>query len=443
MLFRSLTSWAQGKPVLRVKNANEPVEPDSHFSLHYNRLAALTGLLLENVQLPLLSAPTHRGGWIDPVVLVERLKAWRKQDRPIEPHDFALALLRLAPENRESALRLAKKHGGETGDALCYALGAEGIRIGTTPAFWIAAARTRNPFLDDLAVEKIHPGLGPDAGLAVRLHWQTETVTEHYKNPFEKAVAEMVKIKPRPDSAFTVDRMTVSYGPVLPERVETACVSVMLHAGFSADGFRYKQAATLLRWTFTLWPASREPLFASLAQWLMDETNGFEYRQGYRHPVMVVAFEALTDSHTWLGPMASLLLTLALLSPDAECRSLGVDAFVAAVEDGRFNTDIVGGSIAKFLPKTLCKCVRLVQSLTEVARVSPRHAKAVAAVIERSLCGDPSRAPRDLGKLLALWLELQVGHNLRVTAPEARAYLAGLKTGQAANIAKQLLASAS
>jgi hypothetical protein len=434
-----LKSWATGQRILHGGEVEKPVNPESHFPLHYNRLAALTDLLLENVQLPLLSAPTHRGGWIDPMALVERLKAWRAQDRPVEPHDFALALLRLAPENKETALTEAEKLGGETGEAFAYALGAENVSVGHTSGFWVAAARSRNPFLDDPAVEQRHPGLGPDAGLAARFYWKTGQITEHFKSPFQKAVIESVAPELSPKTSFKMDQMTIGYTPALPKKVETALVSVMMHAGFSADGFNHRLVINQLKWTFTLWPNSREPLFATLVHWLMFETNSFEYRQGYRHPIMQVTFEALVDSHTWLGPMASLLLTLTLLSPDAECRDLGIKGFTASVEDGRFNADILGSSLAKLLPTSLCKCARLVQSLAEVSRVSPGHALAVAAVIENAMRGEASRAPRDLGKLLELWLQLNAAHNLRVTSVEARDFLKNLTTGQAAKMARQLL----
>jgi hypothetical protein len=53
---------------------------------------------------PLLALPTHVGGWIDPRVFAERYAATERHD----PWDLAEALLRLAPDGRDEALKAIK-----------------------------------------------------------------------------------------------------------------------------------------------------------------------------------------------------------------------------------------------------------------------------------------------------------------------------------------------
>ena len=70
---------------------------------------------------PLLSAPTHSGGWIDPRELVTRFR--QRSDLAIanEPADLILALLRLAPDYRSVALDDAGRLAGRArrGDSPC------------------------------------------------------------------------------------------------------------------------------------------------------------------------------------------------------------------------------------------------------------------------------------------------------------------------------------
>src|SRR5262249_59572061 len=54
----------------------------------------------------LLSSPTHKGGWIDPVVLAERAR--NLDGANVDDLDISLALMRMAPERRGEALRKLK-----------------------------------------------------------------------------------------------------------------------------------------------------------------------------------------------------------------------------------------------------------------------------------------------------------------------------------------------
>ncbi len=94
---------------------------------------------------PLFSAPTHAGGWIDPPVLLDRLRRRIGMPHADDDFDIELALLRLAPDNRDTTLREAGSLAGEFAAALRHALGAEGEPIGPTASLWAAAARREPP----------------------------------------------------------------------------------------------------------------------------------------------------------------------------------------------------------------------------------------------------------------------------------------------------------
>jgi hypothetical protein len=98
-----ITSWLTGKA------------PDSHVFGGEQALARFTSswrdVLARRVAraqaAPLLAAPTHAGGWIDPPVLVERFRERCRLRVADEPEDLILAILRLAPDHRALALAAA------------------------------------------------------------------------------------------------------------------------------------------------------------------------------------------------------------------------------------------------------------------------------------------------------------------------------------------------
>lgn len=95
---------------------------------------------------PLLSAPTHRGGWIDPMVLASRLGRY-PGSTSMSPVDATQAVLRVAPWRSASALPLLQHLSGEIIEAMRFALGDPAISPrgeSPTPDVWWAAERVRS-----------------------------------------------------------------------------------------------------------------------------------------------------------------------------------------------------------------------------------------------------------------------------------------------------------
>lgn len=68
------------------------------YAYHKVMVQALT-FIESDVQLPLLSTPTHQPCWVAPDVLTERLLHYQQADHMPEPADMQLALARIAPES--------------------------------------------------------------------------------------------------------------------------------------------------------------------------------------------------------------------------------------------------------------------------------------------------------------------------------------------------------
>ncbi len=104
--------------------------------------------ILERIQqgqyLPLLSAPTHHGGWLEPSQLIERQSQWHQAGVKPDSYDLTLALLRIPASERE-ALALAPELHNELRNALRYIVGADSTIEQMDTALFQVALYAREP----------------------------------------------------------------------------------------------------------------------------------------------------------------------------------------------------------------------------------------------------------------------------------------------------------
>ncbi|MCB0840450.1 MAG: hypothetical protein KDD99_27475, partial [Bacteroidetes bacterium] len=141
-------NWGQGSPSADVAFDWRFATQSPLYNYWYQRFGEVFYLLAHNYSLPLLSTPTHREGWIDPKILIERIKAWQAESKPLMHIDFQLAITRLWLPGAEKYLDLVKEEiKGEVQRILCFL-----FNQGTEPegpfediAQWWTAGITKNP----------------------------------------------------------------------------------------------------------------------------------------------------------------------------------------------------------------------------------------------------------------------------------------------------------
>lgn len=384
------------------------------FEFLRQRMANVADQIVSRCTLPLLSAPTHLGGWIDPEALVRRSLTWREAKREPDLFDQVLALLRLAPENRADALKAIKTLKGEFAEALKLALGGK-AKTGPNQALWLAAWRSRCPSGDLPEFEAIHPKLGPDGGTAAVYSWAAERDERVYEGRTYYNLVLGTSIKPE-------WKKTSASGPCLP---------VLFHTPWRLGG----NYASLLAGTGILWPANAEATFAQCLEALTMTVNYSDVADRE----LYVLVKRLGDPHCELRPMACLALALALAAHENGLRGFASDALIAAITEGRLDSVALGSVMSRLLETGFNPLCRWARGLREVARVSIGHAKAVGVLLINTLQGDSSNAPKDVGILLELLFELvsQTGVKLH---DSTRKYLASIKTGgKTGRLARQLL----
>lgn len=365
----------------------------------------------------LLSSPTHERGWIDAATLVERIN-----DLTIAPPetDVVLALLRLAPDGRTSALKNLKPSlKGEWIDAVKHGLGTDGIRIGKTAALWAAAARCRSPLKDDPKVAKAFPGLGPGAGTAAQFETQFRQEQTKYG---------------------LIRHFKIVTSETLPKNVPTNIPSQLFQRNrHDSDSLSFHDIGTTagsIRWLATMWPAAQESFFATGAECIGENLDWWEAQWHNR-----CFLEPLLDPDTPLLAMGAMLLLCGLAAKEPGEHGLAVDIAIQAINDGRLGTDNMSHMLTTGITSDHFNLPRLAKRLHDIANSSDLHAYVVMHSAETAISSsNPKQLPKGIGDIFELLAEIGTRLERGVENPDCRSFLESLTgSNKAAKVAKHLL----
>jgi len=376
-LANLVLAWLQRGLPKTWRATREP--PNLEHSL-YLRLRAIAVRAAVGEARPLLSRPTHRRAWIEPVALVERLAWWQQTKNTPDSLDLVLALLRLAPEGRSAGLASAKRLSGEVGRVVRAALGSK-EKAGESKALWLA-----------------------------------------------------VTPRPRRLEPLAKGGVEVLVSPGLSDKTPPDHLAELLHAP-RVCVYEFRNTTALTRWIGTIWPGNLEPYFADGVRSISANIDWWEANWTQQ-----AFLEPLLDPDTSLGPMARWLIAIGLAAKEPGQSRLATEAFITTVDDHRLDPTELGATMATLLPCQIVKAARWARTLGEAARASEAHSEAVCVAIAHALRGDSKLAPKDIGALLELFYEQLIEtRGVLEEGDEARLFLAGLKTGKAGKLAKKIL----
>jgi hypothetical protein len=150
--------------------------------------------------------------------------------------------------------------------------------------------------------------------------------------------------------------------------------------------------------------------------------------------------EPLLEPTTPMGPMACLLLVLALAGKEPGQTAIAIDALVHAHAQGRFeSSQALGDPLRALLATPLLKAARLHKSLQAALRADSGIAGFVFELLCAALQARPDDPPRDMAALLGLTLELKMAGERTLTSA-ARDALAVMKlSGSGRALQRELL----
>ena len=356
----------------------------------------------------LLSTPTHRGGWIDASVFVKRLIEAESKGIKYDDSDKVLALLRLMPEGRSAALKLFEATNpskNEWNNAVRYSLGAEKIKIGKAPHFWIAAARCRNSIDDNTAIEKAFPGYGPDAGISATYHFEIRKID--YRETFLAI--------PQPELPKTSMDWSL----------------LLLAALHSSTTIHWAERDGVFPWFLSIWPQNLDPAIAiSINSHSQNVDKNYDY--GFRH-----ALTAIASSPVSLSPIGVTALFLGLGAKFAMLHNTAIDTLITVIADGRLTLELTTATIRELLQFDYVTLSRWLKPFKTIAEQSDSHAVFIQELLENIIDSIPSR---ETGSFLELIYELAVSLDRPIRSDKCRLFLESLTgTGKAAKLAKKLL----
>ncbi|OXM46048.1 DUF6493 family protein [Amycolatopsis alba] len=339
--------------------------------------------LLDGTARP-VSAATHQGGWLDPVVFVSRML-----EHPEAPEDdVADALLRLAPDTRPEARSLASALTGPHADCIRYALG--GPPIGDTGWTALAAARARYPESADPAAA-LRGDPGPPFTWTAKIGLNQYGLTSLDIDETPEAVS--------PKAPW----LGVLFGSPAPEWLGfTEC-----HEAVSS-------------------PYDRDHLEAAVAGNLLF--NDFEV--GY--PVEKAALPPFLDSPSTPGLPGTMLIATTLVLKRAAAVQLGMDAALTLLDRRMLGPRALGEALGVLGPELIP--TRLAPRLSTIAN---EHPIAILSTLDTLL---PRLEPSHRGvfALLELAADLMERGAGTISA-ETKTWLAGFKgSSKAAKAASRL-----
>ncbi len=392
------------------------------------RLAEIRDRLRRGEVMPLLSAPTRRGGWIDPLVLVRRWSAWEAKGCVLGKYDVIQALLRLSPERRDEAVAPARALESPWASALRWALAGELQRGsgGLDEDIWIAAGRARYPF-DDLVVDGEvggYPG-EPDGSRAAVYSWEAREKVSRTPAYREDTSTSMMGLKSGRGGAevFPGDphnaRLLSQYRP-----------TVLLHLGLGSQvDVRWN-----IDWAGTIWPLNRDSSYVRGIRRMLGRMGD---KSTALHPNHVF-LEPLMNSDEPLRDTAVLATVIGLCGLDEDLQAVGKDVVTTAIDDGRLDSAALSRAIETIAPAHWFKVNRISANLADVAPMSSLHAWVIARTLEH-LAVASRTLPKDGHHIFTPLLELLTQLGLGVE-PATVGALGSLKgSGKSAKLAKKLL----
>lgn len=407
-------------------------------------LRAIAGHIHRGDARPLLSAPTHKGGWIDPLAWVERLRQTH-DDAIADSMDFRLSMLRLAPDHRAEARAQAAALPAPLRRIVDFALGGDARPAQADRAryaAWITAARCRDPYRDwsaELAPLNLDDQY-PDGVRPARYIWRSSHTPHHYDNIRTKlpeltlsvtcesgdvAVKGAGGMLDRITSAFRIQRATDW------SSLPTAALNRRMDAKPRLFGDFNRPWVT--QWLSFIWPQNPAAACMRGVTRLMLRTDDSSSSWSPSHGFLQSLFQR---GRPWREP-GHLLLCVGLVGKDADARGLAIDALIEGIDARLFDPDVFAATIARLAEGAWIKYNRLGDALMPVVHVSPLHAHAVSEALQRWL-PNLELTQKNAFRLLEVLVEAQALTNEPIKA-DIRTLLKGLTgSSKAAKIAKQL-----
>lgn len=352
--------------------------------------------------LPLLSTPTHRPAWIDPVVLVSRLSEYQKRRMKPDSLDFQIAVSRVALDDTGKAVRLAEQAlAGEYRELLLFLFRPEARPHGpfTFQAVWMTAALVKSPDtvydeFADFPYSAVHRGyLTGDIPFDVSI----------FEKPLGKA-DRIVQLIPPASKNVAIKWMFGGYALYMDYR---PCFPIpLLVETFWMIPLREKDLRRLL----LLSPNAPRVFLALLVR---DRVRDAYWNDLELAKLSLITLQTLRELDLeWRGGMMLTFLAVCLLSVDRPVRLCAADLWAELVEKELIDNAALGRVFGKIQALEWAPVQRISGLVIEMLiNRSSFHNKELSVLFVSFLSCLPEKPVKDLRQLLETFSELQTVNN--------------------------------
>lgn len=441
-LNRLLLQWISGHQ--KIREDSWYMESKRGIGILFSRrVKEVKQRLLQGIEAPLLAMPTHKGGWLDVMTLLQRMDDYSQQGLGICNADFEQALMRLLPMSSTSLASLPKQENIYY-RLVYFALGADDSfddLESTQSGLWITAARRRQPWasITHLAPHNLSSRWNPylEEG---SYHWQ---LNEHnYISTFQ------CKFSLEEDEKPLLKYPIQHSGKSVPHLTPLWNISVWLT---NYSSMLIKQYASVM-------PCNQDVLFANGITALLENIEKGANADSHLYAL----FEPFFNGYRTMNHISYQLLATALNMKNQDVQGSAIEVCAILIDEGflqeeklihSFNEivkmeDEIYHSTEQYLNEMDCeleaartyliKSQRLNQALLILSDFSPCHRLWVKSLLERYI---QSWERRPQSPHLFLEQLLQHSHQLKIGINEKiKPYLSEIKgSTKLAKAAKQLL----
>ncbi|MFD2970200.1 DUF6493 family protein [Sphingobacterium bambusae] len=391
------------------------LQPDRYMT-HSKTVAVLGNLLLTvqrrmlaNVNLPLLSLPTHAPCYVNPLQLVERLLQYEKAEQAIDLLDFSVAVSRMPRVHVEAAWAAAQSlQDGKVKDLLRYALGLSDELL-VDKKSWL---------------QKLLPAKQSNDSLWAGI-WATAARTHHPNGNFEQLAAVLNEVpfavapfrpEPKFESAYY---MAYNYATKKqePEYLGEKLLYALPTFGEIPATFLYGKDLFFrgkdgvspyyiygsdVAYMYSLMPQNPEALALFL-------TSVYSRMNDYAGKSSSALLHCMLHPSYVIDLQSSFYLATCCFNKEKEVRIIAGEVLLHSVEQGRLQPSVMGKDIGFLISHNYGPLGRLIDVLAAVKDISPSQTDALRQVLEATFIATQlgEKPPLNLKKLLEMYFDVK------------------------------------
>ncbi|MBT1689295.1 DUF6493 family protein [Dawidia soli] len=408
---------------------------DTIYLIHKAILVVAYEKLKKGRRQPILSTPTHACGYVDPLIVVQRLLQYRAADVLPDGHDFQIAIARIASFHRDEALTEARRVlTGETLNLLEFLLNdaARPIPPFHTPYLWFMAGIAKSPRQHYPEFKDFSYAQLPSSVYTGEVPWRS--FVENYKvkkydygkkryedEPAERNVLRLT-LDPVQSPGVTVTAEDKGFFSkltrlVTPGKKDPPEETRILYQFISFKAKYLSAEHNDVQRFIYLMPSNPNPILTLVT------ARALEYSKFWSETdkkMVTKTLEALVDLTLVYNEVTYLFIATCMVSSDKTVRSFAAELWIKGVAARDLDSTQIGRIIGMHLSGEYAPMKRFTDLISEnLLKVSGAHNKALELLFTTMIEYLPDEPPVGTKRYLDLYAELLALNKSTLTSEPA------------------------